>query len=267
MAETVIPGGQKTGMPEGQRSGQQVAALEISGLSHSFGKRRALDDVGFTIAPGSFTVLLGQNGAGKTTLFSLITRLYNNRTGAIRIFGIEVRSRPSQALGLLGVVFQQRTIDLELTVMQNLLYAGGLQGIARAEAKRRAMAELARFEMTERARDRVRQLSGGQMRRIEIARALLHRPRLLLLDEPTVGLDIGSRQAILEHVRRLCAEEHIGVLWATHLIDEVGAKDQVILLHEGRILAEGDGASICAQAKTSDLRGAFTKLTTGARAA
>lgn len=105
------------------------------------------------------------------------------------------------------------------------------------------------------------------MRRIEIARALLHRPRLLLLDEPTVGLDIGSRQAILEHVRRLCAEEHIGVLWATHLIDEVGAQDQVILLHEGRILAEGDGASICAQAKTSDLRGAFTKLTTGARAA
>ena len=102
------------------------------------------------------------------------------------------------------------------------------------------------------------------MRRIEIARALLHRPKLLLLDEPTVGLDIGSRQAILEHVRRLCAEEHIGVLWATHLIDEVDAKDQVILLHEGRILAEGDGASICAQAKTSDLRGAFTKLTTGA---
>jgi ABC-2 type transport system ATP-binding protein len=243
------------------------AALEVSGLSHSFGQRKALDEVGFTIAPGSFTVLLGQNGAGKTTLFSLITRLYSNKSGSIRIFGIDVRARPSRALAALGVVFQQRTIDLDLTVMQNLLYAAGLQGIARAEAKRRAVAELARFEITERARDKVRQLSGGQMRRIEIARALLHRPKLLLLDEPTVGLDIGSRQAILDHVRRLCTEQGLGVLWATHLIDEVGAKDQVILLHQGRILAEGDGASICAQAETRDLRGAFTKLTAGARAA
>ncbi len=265
MVEAATLSGQKAGAPEARGSGQGVAALEVDGLSHSFGKRQALIEVGFRIAPGSFTVLLGQNGAGKTTLFSLITRLYNNRTGSIRIFGIEVRARPSQALGELGVVFQQRTIDLELTVMQNLLYAGGLQGIARAEVKRRAEAELARFEMTERARDKVRQLSGGQMRRVEIARALLHRPKLLLLDEPTVGLDIGSRQAILEHVRRLCAEAGIGVLWATHLIDEVGADDQVILLHQGRVLAEGDGAAICAQAKTSDLRGAFTKLT--ARAA
>ena len=265
MAETIVLSGQKTGAAEADRSGQRVAALEVAGLSHSFGKRQALVDVGFTIAPGSFTVLLGQNGAGKTTLFSLITRLYNNKTGSIRIFGIEVRARPSRALGELGVVFQQRTIDLELTVTQNLLYAAGLQGIARAEAKRRATAELTRFEMTERARDKVRQLSGGQMRRVEIARALLHRPKLLLLDEPTVGLDIGSRQAILEHVRRLCTEEHIGVLWATHLIDEVGAEDQVILLHQGRILAQGDGDAICAKAKTSDLRGAFTKLT--ARAA
>jgi ABC-2 type transport system ATP-binding protein len=266
MAETASLSRPKAGAPELQRSGQGVSALEVEGLSHSFGKRQALIEVGFRISPGSFTVLLGQNGAGKTTLFSLITRLYNNRTGSIRIFGIEVRARPTQALCELGVVFQQRTIDLELSVMQNLLYAAGLQGIARAEAKQRAMAELARFEMTERAKDKVRQLSGGQMRRVEIARALLHRPKLLLLDEPTVGLDIGSRQAILEHVRRLCVEDGIGVLWATHLIDEVGAEDQVILLHLGRILAIGDGAAICAKAKTSDLRGAFTKLT-AARAA
>ncbi len=179
------------------------AALEVTGLSHSFGARKALDEVAFTIAPGSFTVLLGQNGAGKTTLFNLITRLYSNRSGSIRIFGTDVRRRPSQALAELGVVFQQRTIDLDLSVMQNLLYAAGLQGIARRLAKRRAAAELARFELAERAGDKVRELSGGQLRRVEIARALLHRPKLLLLDEPTVGLDIGSRQAILEHVRRL----------------------------------------------------------------
>ena len=212
-------------------------------------------------------MLLGQNGAGKTTLFSLITRLYSNRSGSIRIFGVDVRARPSRALAALGVVFQQRTIDLDLSVMQNLLYAAGLQGLARAEASRRAQAELARFELAERASDKVRELSGGQMRRIEIARALLHQPKLLLLDEPTVGLDIGSRQAILEHVRRLCAEDGLGVLWATHLIDEVSAEDQVVLLHDGRILAAGDGAAICAKAGSRDLRGAFTKLTGGARAA
>lgn len=239
----------------------EALALEVEGLAHRFGKRQALDDVGFAIRPGSFTVLLGQNGAGKTTLFNLITRLYNNRAGSIRIFGIEVRTQPTRALGQLGVVFQQRTIDLDLSVMQNLTYAAGLQGIPRAEAKRRADAELARFELTERAADKVRQLSGGQLRRVEIARALLHRPKLLLLDEPTVGLDIGSRQSILEHVRRLCVEDGIGVLWATHLIDEVAAGDQVIVLHLGRILAIGDGATICAEAGTSDLRQAFTKLT------
>jgi ABC-2 type transport system ATP-binding protein len=247
-------------------AGAAQSALVVEGLSHSFGKRKALDEVGFAVAPGSFTVLLGQNGAGKTTLFNLITRLYSNQSGSIRIFGTDVRARPSQALAALGVVFQQRTIDLDLSVIQNLLYAGGLQGIARGEAKRRAAAELERLELGERAADKVRELSGGQLRRVEIARALLHRPKLLLLDEPTVGLDIGSRQAILEHVRRLCVEQRIGVLWATHLIDEVQPQDQVIVLHQGRIRAIGDGAAICAKAEASDLRGAFTKLT-AARAA
>ena len=284
MAETATLGGRKAGAPEVDRSGRAaVNALEVEDLSHSFGKRKALVEVGFTIPPGSFTVLLGQNGAGKTTLVNLITRLYSNRTGSIRILGIDVRARPSRALAALGVVFQQRTIDLDLTVLQNLLYAAGLQGLPRRLAKERAAAELARFELTERARDKVRELSGGQQRRVEIARALLHRPQLLLLDEPTVGLDIGSRQAILEHVRRLCAgrrseatsggrplepADGIGVLWATHLIDEVEASDEVIVLHQGRILALGDGAAICAKAKASDLRGAFTKLTAAeARAA
>jgi ABC-2 type transport system ATP-binding protein len=244
-----------------------VPALEVEGLAHSFGKRRALDGVSLTVPPGAFTVLLGQNGAGKTTLFNLITRLYASRSGHIRIFGIDLRRHPTRALAQLGVVFQARTIDLELSVMQNLLYFAGLQGLPRREARRRAEEELARFAMSDRAGDKARALSGGQVRRVEIARALLHRPRLLLLDEPTVGLDIGSRQAILDHVHRLCAEEGMGVLWATHLIDEVGASDQVIVLHEGRILATGDGSAICRKAEAPDLRHAFTKLTAEARAA
>ena len=210
-------------------------------------------------------MLLGQNGAGKTTLFNLITRLYSNRSGSIRIFGIDIRQRPTSALAELGVVFQQRTVDLDLTVAQNLFYHAGLHGLSRREARERIEAALARFELSDRAGEKVRQLSGGQVRRVEIARTLLHRPKLLLLDEPTVGLDIGSRQAILDHVRVLCASDGIGVLWATHLIDEVRPEDQVIVLHLGEILATGNGAEICTRAEAQDLRQAFTKLT--ARAA
>ncbi len=242
-------------------------ALEVSDLSHAFGRRRALDAVGFTVDAGSFTVLLGRNGAGKTTLFNLITRLYSNRTGAIRIFGIDVRERPQAALERLGVVFQQRTIDPDLTVMRNMLYHGGLHGLPRRLTRERALEALRRADLADRAGEVVRTLSGGQVRRVEIARALLHRPRLLLLDEPTVGLDIGSRAVILDHVRSLCRDEEIGVLWATHLIDEIRPEDQVVVLHQGRLLAAGDGRAICERAGAPDLGRAFPRLTESAKAA
>ena len=241
-------------------------ALEVEDLSHNFGKRQALNAVSFSIAPGAFTILLGQNGAGKTTLFNLITRLYNNKSGHIRIFGVEMRADPGTALARLGVVFQQRTVDLDLTVRQNLLYHGGLHGLPSALSKERADAELARLDLSERAHDRVRELSGGQVRRVEIARALIHRPKLLLLDEPTVGLDIGSRQAILDHVRKLCDEEGLGVLWATHLIDEARVADGVVVLHQGEIKAVGSTAAVCEQAGATTLGDAFTTLTKGPEA-
>ncbi len=236
-------------------------ALEVEGLTHDFGRRRALDEVSFRIMPGEFTVLLGQNGAGKTTLFSLATRLYDNRSGSIRVFGSEVRRQPSQALSRIGVVFQQRTLDLDLTVAQNLLYHAALHGMPRALARVRIEEELTRQNLNERAGDKVRQLSGGQLRRVEIARALLHRPRLLLLDEPTVGLDIGSRQSILEHVRGLAREEGLGLLWATHLIDEVAPDNRVIVLHEGKVMAAGEVDEVLRQAGAKDIREAFGKLT------
>jgi len=238
-----------------------IPALAIEDLSHSFGARKALDGVSFEIGAGSFTVLLGPNGAGKTTLFSLVTRLYNNRVGSIRVFGFEVREQPSEALARIGAIFQQRTLDLDLTVADNLRYHAALHGMSRPDAKERIETELGRAGLLDRLKDKVRSLSGGQMRRVEIAGALLHRPRLLLLDEPTVGVDIGSRQAILDHVHRLCREDGLGVLWATHLIDEVNPGDDVVVLHQGRVLAHGDVDTVARAADAPNMRAAFTKLT------
>ena len=198
--------------------------LAIEGVSHRYGARAALIDVTFSVAPSRFTVLLGLNGAGKSTLFSLITRLYAIQRGHIRIFGHDVVRTSSEALRAVGVVFQPRTLDLDLSVVQNLIYHAALHGIGKRQARARANELLESIALSQRAHDKVRNLSGGQMRQVEIARALLHRPRLLLLDEPTVGLDIKSRAAILGHVHKMVGEG-VSVLWATHLIDEV-AQDE-----------------------------------------
>ncbi|HKG00134.1 MAG TPA: ABC transporter ATP-binding protein [Xanthobacteraceae bacterium] len=238
----------------------ESAALSVERLSHAYGARQALNDVTFSIEPATFTVLLGLNGAGKSTLFSLVTRLYGTQRGAIRIFGHDVARVPGEALRLIGVVFQPRTLDLDLSVKQNLTYHAALHGIGAREARTRSDHVLARVGLADRADDKVRDLSGGQMRRTEIARALLHRPRLLLLDEATVGLDIKSRADLLDHVRGLVAEERVCVLWATHLIDEVAATDDVIVLHEGRLLAHGAVSRVVADTKATDIRAAFAAL-------
>ncbi|ATQ69785.1 MULTISPECIES: ATP-binding cassette domain-containing protein [Methylosinus] len=236
-------------------------ALDIAHVGHSYGARRALDDVSFCVPPGSFTVLLGLNGAGKSTLFSLITRLYAAREGAISIFGHDVARESGAALRRLGVVFQARTLDLELSVMQNFIYHAALHGIGPGEAKRRGAAALARAGLADRAGDKARDLSGGQMRRVEILRALLHEPRLLLLDEPTVGLDIKARADLLAHVRALVAERNLAVLWTTHLIDEVEPTDDVVVLHQGKTLAVDKAAAIMAATGTETIGAAFERLT------
>ena len=235
-------------------------ALAIEAVSHRYGTRQALTDATFSVAVPTFAVLLGLNGAGKTTLFSLITRLYGIQRGCIRIFGHDVAHASSEALRMVGVVFQPRTLDLDLSVVQNLIYHAALHGIGSREARARAVDVLRRISLSERANDKVRNLSGGEMRRIEIARALLHSPRLLLLDEPTVGLDIKSRASILGHVRAM-VEEGVSVLWATHLIDEVSERDHVIVLHHGRVLARGAAAHLTEEAGARDIRSAFIALT------
>ncbi|WP_244488105.1 ABC transporter ATP-binding protein [Aureimonas sp. Leaf454] len=238
-----------------------VPALDVAHVSHAYGARRALDDVSFQVPQGSFTALLGPNGAGKSTLFSLITRLFDVRAGEIRILGRSLSEAPGEALRRLGVVFQARTLDLDLSIRQNLSYHAALHGLSRGEAKRRTAEILEGSDLFDRLGEKARHLSGGQLRRVEIVRAFMHGPRLILLDEPTVGLDIGSRAEIVAEVRRLVRQEGVSVLWATHLIDEIEEGDRVVVLHKGRVLAEGSVPEIVARQDAVSIRDAFASLT------
>jgi ABC-2 type transport system ATP-binding protein len=249
-----------------ERMSREFDALSAEGISHSYGVRKALDNVTFAVKPARFVALLGLNGAGKSTLFSLVTRLFAIRAGRIRIFGHDVEREPGAALRQLGVVFQPRTLDLDLSVAQNLTYHAALHGIGARVARVRAGEVLAQIALGDRANDKVRDLSGGQMRRVEIARALLHRPRLLILDEATVGLDINARADILAHVRTLVAQEGVAVVWATHLVDEIADDDDLIVLHRGKMLAHGAVSGIVARNGADNVRAAFTRLTQGADA-
>ena len=214
-------------------------ALSVRDLSYAYGARQALDGVSFGVAPGTFCALFGPNGAGKSTLFALLTRLYAAPEGRIEIAGHDMRRAPRAALARMGVVFQQPTLDLDLTVQQNLSYFAALHGIPRRGRGARIEAALARLGMAERAGEKVRALNGGHRRRTEIARALLHGPEVLLLDEPTVGLDTAARRALVAHVHDLAAQDGMTVLWATHLTDEVRPEDRLVILHQGRVLADG----------------------------
>ncbi|WP_434605797.1 ATP-binding cassette domain-containing protein [Pseudomonas sp. D2-30] len=241
-------------------------ALEVSDLSFAYGARQALRQISFSVPPGRFAALLGPNGAGKSTLIALLTRLYDVQRGEIRVGGHSLRTSPHQALRQLGVVFQQSTLDLDLSVEQNLRYHLALHGFCRRQADARIEAELARQQLTERRHERVRHLNGGHRRRVEIARALLHEPRLLLLDEPSVGLDPASRQALGQHIRQLCREQDISVLWATHLLDEVQPSDDLLIVHQGRLVASGRAEDV-SEEHGGSLGSAFDRLTASGVAA
>lgn len=236
-------------------------ALKVEHLSFAYGSKKALDNVGFEVSEGECTILLGPNGAGKSTLFSLITRLYDAREGRIELCGFDIKKQSLQALARLGVVFQQTTLDPDLSVTQNLRYHAALHGISSKAADKRIQEELERLHMFERRGEKVRQLNGGHKRRVEIARALLHKPSLLLLDEPTVGLDMPSRQAIVEHVHALVKQQQLAVLWATHLIDEIAGEDSLIVLHQGQIKAQGKLTDVLQSSGAANAGEVFTQLT------
>lgn len=234
--------------------------LEARGVRKAYGARPALKGVDLAVRAGEFVALLGPNGAGKSTLFQLLTGLFDADAGELRVCGEDMRRTPVRALGRIGVVFQQMTLDLDLSVEANLVFHARLHGIGGAESRVRIADVLARVGLAERRADRVRELSGGNRRKVELARALLHRPAVLLMDEATVGLDPASRRHLLDEVLALRAAG-VGVLWATHLVDEAEVADRVLVLHRGELLAAGRPAELTRAAGCAHLADAFLKLT------
>ena len=234
--------------------------LEARGVRKAYGARPALKGVDLAVRAGEFVALLGPNGAGKSTLFQLLTGLFDADAGELRVCGEDMRRTPVRALGRIGVVFQQMTLDLDLSVEANLVFHARLHGIGGAESRARIADVLARVGLAERRADRVRELSGGNRRKVELARALLHRPAVLLMDEATVGLDPASRRHLLDEVLALRAAG-VGVLWATHLVDEAEVADRVLVLHRGELLAAGRPAELTRAAGCAHLADAFLKLT------
>jgi ABC-2 type transport system ATP-binding protein len=213
--------------------------LQATDLHKAYNGKPALKGVSLTLAAGQMCALLGPNGAGKSTLLQLLTGLFNPDQGRIEVVGHDMHTHPARALAALGVVFQQSALDLDLPVLSNLLFHTDLHGMARATAHQRISQGLALMGIADQAKAVVRSLSGGTRRKVELVRALLHEPRVLLMDEATVGLDPASRQQLLDTVGELCRTRGMAVLWATHLIEEAQRADRLMLLHQGQIRFDG----------------------------
>ncbi len=235
--------------------------LRVTSICKSFGRRKALDDVSLQVSAGEFVALLGPNGAGKTTLFQILSGLFIADQGRAVIGDADIGKTPIAALAQLGIVFQQPALDLDLSVHANLQFQADLHGIARVDARQRIAACLSRFELSERAHEAARVLSGGNRRKVELARALLTRPRLLLMDEATVGVDPASRRQIIADVKALCKEQKLAVLWATHLVDEADGADRIIVMAGGRVRFGGLPAQLIASQQCATLTDAFLRLT------
>ena len=233
--------------------------LEVNHIDFSYGKKKVLDNINFSIEEGTFSVLLGLNGAGKSTIFSLITRLQNLVVGEISINNFPIKDY-SNALKDIGIVFQEPTLDLDLTVKQNLYYYGSLKGLDFKQTLFSIEDEIKKLELENHLDTQVRNLNGGHRRRVEILRALINKPKLLLLDEPTVGLDLKSRFDILEYVRQLVLTKNISVLWITHLFDEIEEDDNVTLIKTGKIIESGIVKNIIAKHKKENLVETFNYL-------
>ena len=215
------------------------AAIEVSGLRHSYGERAALKGVSFSVRPAEIFGLLGPNGSGKTTLFRILSTLMIPTGGSARIMGFDPAAQANLVRRQIGVVFQSASTDMKLTAAENLWHQGHLYGLSGARLKQRIAEMLGRVGLADRAKERVETLSGGQQRRVELAKGLMHRPAVLLLDEPTTGLDPGARRDVWQYLAMLRDQEGVTVLVTTHLMEEAERCDRLAILSEGELVAMG----------------------------
>jgi ABC-2 type transport system ATP-binding protein len=235
--------------------------LSIHNVSKRYGDQLALDQLSLDLEPGQFCALLGPNGAGKSTLFQVLTGLFAPDTGDVELFGVSLQRQPQKVLARLGVVFQQQALDLDLSVLRNLVFHAALHGLREPAWLGRAQTLLEQFGLPDAWGRPVRELSGGNRRKVELARALLHSPDLILMDEPTVGLDPKSRRDLLQAVKAQVREHRCMVLWATHLVDEAEQADRVVVLQHGKIVATGSPAEVRQQLGADTLEQGFIAMT------
>jgi ABC-2 type transport system ATP-binding protein len=241
---------------------QETPAIELRALTKRYGARTALDGLTLAIAPRCFCALLGPNGAGKSTLFQLLTGLFAADGGAALIAGHDIRTQHVAALASIGVVFQQPSLDLDLSVERNLRFHAALHGLSRRSADERIAQRCAALGIEKDRQRAVRELSGGNRRKVELVRALLHQPSVLLMDEASVGLDPASRRDLLAALRADIAARGTAVLWATHLVEEALGADRVLVLHQGRLLADGTPAEVTTALGGDTLEAGFIQRTT-----
>ena len=231
--------------PDG--TGLTEAAVRVRELRQRFGEREALAGISLDVRPGELVALLGPNGSGKTTLFRILSTALVPTSGSVAIFDADVVRRPAQARRELGVVFQAPSLDRKLTVTENLRHQGHLYGLHGRQLEGRIAGALDRVGLADRAGERIEQLSGGLARRVELAKGMLHRPRLLLLDEPTTGLDPSARREFWAYLDAVRGEAGATAVVTTHLMDEAERGDRIALLDEGRLVALGAPAALKAE--------------------
>jgi len=219
-------------------------AISLESLVHRYGDRTALNGISFDVRPAELFGLLGPNGSGKTTLFRILSTLMLPTAGRATIMGCDAAQEPARLRRQIGVVFQAPSIDVKLTAYENLWHQGHLYGLRGAPLKRRIQEILSRVGLADRAQELVETFSGGMQRRIELAKGLLHHPGVLLLDEPTTGLDPGARRDLWQYLQTLRDEENVSVLVTTHLIEEAGRCDRLAILNEGNLVALGTPAEL-----------------------
>jgi ABC-2 type transport system ATP-binding protein len=213
--------------------------IELDRVSHNYGDRLALDNLSFGVQPAEIFGLLGPNGSGKTTLFRILSTLMVPSGGTARIEGFDVSREPNRARQQTGIVFQARSLDLKLTVAENLKHQGHLYGLRGETLKTRSAAVLQRVGLSDRANEYVETLSGGMQRRVELAKGLIHSPAVLLLDEPSTGLDPGARRDMWQYLKTLRDQEGVSILVTTHLMEEAEHCDRLAILNQGTLVALG----------------------------